>query len=275
MRREYLYIAIILLIMVVKIALPSSEVKVEGIESGNDNNNETVSEPTIDTTVEPTNAEVLNIDPEDLESLTVDEKTGESCNEYIPTLIETGVASYKISPENTIFDYFCSQTVGADSYDDMDLTGYEEPMFIHGAFEDIPMNDGTDYVALTEYTDDVYLACYLTTDPVGMQELGWWDQINCDFSLIDSHVYFTPEKVLDESTMTFYLTDVKFGDHMLSEYYEELGKIQMWYGEHDYHSPEDFVANTPTEEELDFSIVDYDAALRVIEELQKIVGEDY
>lgn len=251
---------------------------IEPINSGNSGSEDESSSSAFDNIVSETSFDSIEIDKEDLETLTVDENTGEACNEYIPTLLETGVAAYKISPETTMFDYFCYQTIGADNYDDLDLTGYQKPQLVTGYFENIRMNSGTSYVAITEYPndyqEDLYLACYLETTPTALEKYNIWDQINCDFTMVDSHVYFNPQKVLDPATNEFVLTDMQFGDHKMSEYYEELGNIQAWYGNNDYETREDFVDNTPTAADLGFTLVDYDPVLRVIEELQNIVAED-
>lgn len=276
MRKEYVFISLMALIVVIKMFMPSSEQEV--ISSGGSVSSEQSTGSEVDNMVDENNKDMLDLDNATMESLTVDEATGESCNEYIPELIETGSASYTISPENTIFDYFCSQTVGGDDYSQLDLSGYDEPALIVGYFENTSMNNGTEYVGLSEMTDDLYLACHLDTMPVTLNAVdtkGWWDQINCDISTLDSHVFFQPEKVLDPATNQYVLTDYEMENGTFTEYKEELGKIQTWYSDNGYFKVDEFLNNFPTEEDLNLQYIDYDVVKNSLEALQAEVKENY
>lgn len=278
MRKEYVFISLIIVIVGVKLFIPTApdtenaEINPTGDSASGTQSESGNSEKIV---VSETNADKLDISSSDLEALTIDEQTGESCNDYIIELLQSGTSSYVISPDNEMSNYFCSQTIGSSSLDDLDLSGYESPALLGDYFSNTSMNSGSTYVGITSYDDDVYLSCFLDTAPDSIDKYNSWDQVNCDFTLIDSHYYFTPKKVLDESTMEFVLTDTEYKGHLLSEYYDELGRIPMWYGERDYYSPEQFVQNTPTKDELDFSIVDYEAVSRALTALQESVSQDY
>lgn len=276
MRKEIVLIVILLVIFTVKILGPSNEVDM--VNMGGSAGSQSSSESTVDNITEETNEDKLNLESSTIETLTIDEETGQSCNEYIPRLLETGSSSYTISPQNTIFDYFCSQTIGGSNYDELDLSGYDNPPLVDNYFEGTSMNSGTEYISISNFSEDIYLVCYLNTNPGTLKAddtQGEWTNINCDLSTIDSHAYFTPQKILDKATNQYVLTDVELENGYYSEYKEEFNKIEYWYGENGYFTVESFLTNLPSEEDLDLHIIDYNLLKDTLEVLQAEVRTSY
>lgn len=223
-----------------------------------------------------TNISKLDINESDIESLTVDEVSGEPCNDYIPTLLDTGIASYVISPNNTIFDYFCSQTIGGEDYEELDLVGDTVPSLNNSYFINVHVNGNAAYESITHLAEDVYIACSIEVDPSEPNEFAMF---GCNLSTIDSHEYFHPVKKYTEPVgdefPDVYFTDTKILDNMYSEYVEDFDNFLGWYNVNGYKDLDGILNNVPPKSELNLQVVPYDTLINAVIELQDIVKADY
>lgn len=284
MKREFIIIALLIFIVIIKIIVgatePTNQTSLEDETKGVNGSSiveETTSE--VDNVVDETNADQLSIDIEDINSLIVDEETGESCNGYIPDLIDNGIASYVISSDNDVFNYFCSQTIGGSSYDDLDMSGYSSPPIIETYFSDATTNQTVIYVSTMYTSEDVYTTCFLNVEPSSYIEYKAFSLLNCELTTVDSHEYFTPQKqyrdVPGQEYPEPYMTDTKVLGNMYSEYAADFDQIGRWYGENTSMTIDDFVNTLPPENELSLNVVDYNELMKLLTELQNNVSTNF
>ncbi len=286
MDRRYIYIVLVIIILGVSILGSTNTNDVIGssnpqsTESGNigsHGSSESEGDDSVKNSIsiidDETTADMLNINVEDIESLTIDEKTGETCNNYIPTLMEDGIATYTINKDNDIFDYFCSQTLGVDNYDELGIVNEGVPLMIGGGFTNIIREPTVQYfVTMIYYKEDIYVACILEYDEFpGFGEL---NPPHFQLATIDSHEYFTPQKYAQDENGNplpeWNYSDIEISGHYYSEYKEELAQLSNW----DSFDLEEQLNYTPPEEQLDLEIFEYDFLMKLLNNTQELAKEE-
>lgn len=228
--------------------------------------------------VTDTNTDKLELN--DIDELTIDAKDGSSCNEYIPELVSEGYASYIISPENDMFSYFCSQTIGGDDFNELDDTGATSLPLIMSYFNATYSFGATEYVSMGHLDSDVYVACVLDIFPSEFVEsVGEYRDQNCMLTTIDSHEYFYPQKeeyyVPGEEHPYNYMTDAVVLDSTYWTYVDDFGQVSTWYANNNIDKVDEFIDTLPPEDELNLEVVDYDFLMSVLKELQDNVRNNF
>lgn len=211
----------------------------------------------------------------DINSMTIDAKTGEPCNGFINDLETEGKASIVLSPDNDPKSVFCSQTIGeGDEPDGI-------PDLPVGDFSDVNRSGDIYYVSIVPLEGDEYITLMYRQSPLeGDDGLEFF----ANLTTIDMRDYFEPQKFYQEVDNAELpengYTDVFVDNYLYSQYMYDLANPIEWYTRQweqdtsiaDYDLYTKF---TPTEVDAGLEIVDYDTYMTCLNELQENLIENY
>ncbi len=209
----------------------------------------------------------IDYDLTNIDFMTSDQKSGKPCNLFINDLVDKGAGSVFITPQNDMFDVFCSQTIGASRWEDYDFISGDGILEFGPAFLEANRVGANIYASIVPYKNDKYITCSLRQYP------DQWTELFCNLTIIDMREYF--ESSVDQKTEK--ILDIMIDDYTYLNYCDDFAQVGLWYSD---NAPADneieyFINNLPTESDLTLQAVDYESLNRALVALQQNVRDNY